>query len=270
MSPVSRFLCLFILPAMGGASPLEEMMVRVEQYKEKALTAPGCGFWREVLRLHHKVLLKKSSPGASNKSSRHLATVMRSSWLMMVIVWMISTWQPSPGSCSRSGTTRCGARQPATVFWLDLQFSLGGSTIKVGPEPCLVPSPLAQEASFTRMVWISSTGVRTTRWAGRCVEVSLIQTQVLRTVPGWPRLCLKSSAFRHHLPGKIFFLLTFWCQGSNSTGSALRAKGKERLMRWLDFRGRFGFSEYNADTYGPISFAPLVTVAALAPDPEVT
>ena len=40
-------------------------------------------------------------------------------------------------------------------------------------------------------------------------------------------------------------------------------------MRWLDFRGRFGFSEYNADTYGPISFAPLVTVAALAPDPEV-
>ena len=147
MSPVSRFLCLFILPAMGGASPLEEMMVRVEQYKEKALTAPGCGFWREVLRLHHKVLLKKSSPGASNKSSRHLATVTRSSWLMMVIVWMISTWQPSPGSCSRSGTTRCGARQPATVFWLDLQFSLGGSTIKVGPEPCLLllhrklPSP---------------------------------------------------------------------------------------------------------------------------------
>ena len=50
----------------------------------------------------------------------------------------------------------------------------------------------------------------------------------------------------------------------------LRAKGKERLMRWLDFRGRFGFSEYNADTYGPISLAPLVTVAALAPDPEVT
>ena len=41
-------------------------------------------------------------------------------------------------------------------------------------------------------------------------------------------------------------------------------------MRWLDFRGRFGFSEYNADTYGPIAFAPLVTVAALAPDPEVS
>ena len=66
-------------------------------------------------------------------------------------------------------------------------------------------------------------------------------------------------------PGYCYTL----CQGSNSTGQTLRAKGKERLMRWLDFRGRFGFSEYNADTYGPISFAPLVTVAALAPDPEV-
>ena len=62
MASVSLFLCLFILPAMGDASPMEEMMIRVEQYKEKALTAPGCGFWREVLRLHHKVLRKPSPP----------------------------------------------------------------------------------------------------------------------------------------------------------------------------------------------------------------
>ena len=62
MAPISHFLCLFILPAMGDASPMEEMMIRVEQYKEKALTAPGCGFWREVLRLHHKVLKKTSPP----------------------------------------------------------------------------------------------------------------------------------------------------------------------------------------------------------------
>ena len=58
---------------------------------------------------------------------------------MMVIVWMISTWQPSPGSCSRSGTTRCGARQLATVFLPDSQSSLGGLTIKViSSEPCLL------------------------------------------------------------------------------------------------------------------------------------
>ena len=37
----------------------------------------------------------------------------------------------------------------------------------------------------------------------------------------------------------------------------------------MDYRGRFGFSEYNADTYGPIGFCPLVTVAALAPDDEI-
>ena len=62
MAPISHFLYLFILPAMGDASPMEEMMIRVEQYKEKALTAPGCGFWREALRLHHKVLKKFSPP----------------------------------------------------------------------------------------------------------------------------------------------------------------------------------------------------------------
>ena len=58
MSPVFQFLSLFALSVTGDASPMEEMMIRVEQYKEKALTAPGCGFWREVLRLHHKVLKK--------------------------------------------------------------------------------------------------------------------------------------------------------------------------------------------------------------------
>ena len=61
MSPVFQFLSLFALSVTADASPMGEMMIRVEQYKEKALTAPGCGFWREVLRLHHKVL-KKSSP----------------------------------------------------------------------------------------------------------------------------------------------------------------------------------------------------------------
>jgi hypothetical protein len=69
-------------------------------------------------------------------------------------------------------------------------------------------------------------------------------------------------ASRPELQGIIF-------QGGNLTGRELAVKGRERLMRWLDYRGRFGFSEYNADTYGPIAYAPLITVAALAPDPEV-
>ena len=85
---------------------------------------------------------------------------------MMVTVWMISTWRPSPGCSSRSGTTQCGARQLATVFWLDSLFSPGGSTIKVRKDS-VMPAPFAQEASFIRTVWTSSTGVRTTRWAGR-------------------------------------------------------------------------------------------------------
>lgn len=57
--------------------------------------------------------------------------------------------------------------------------------------------------------------------------------------------------------------------GVNNTGHVHYIRGKERLQRWLDYRGRFGFSEYNADTYAPIAYNPLVTVAALAPDKEV-
>ena len=59
------------------------------------------------------------------------------------------------------------------------------------------------------------------------------------------------------------------CHGVNNTGHVHYIRGKERLQRWLDYRGRFGFSEYNADTYAPIAYNPLVTVAALAPDKEV-
>ena len=46
-------------------------------------------------------------------------------------------------------------------------------------------------------------------------------------------------------------------------------KGKERILRWMDFRGRFGFSEYNSDTYAPIAFNLLVTVAGIGPDNDI-
>ena len=37
----------------------------------------------------------------------------------------------------------------------------------------------------------------------------------------------------------------------------------------MDFRGRFGFAEYNSDTYSPIAFNPLVTVAGIAADNDI-
>ena len=56
---LAQFVFLFCIATrltVSYASPLDEMRIRVDQYKEKALSAPGCGFWREVLRLHHQVL----------------------------------------------------------------------------------------------------------------------------------------------------------------------------------------------------------------------
>ena len=37
----------------------------------------------------------------------------------------------------------------------------------------------------------------------------------------------------------------------------------------MDFRGRLGFSEYNSDTYAPIAFNPVVTVAGIGPDDDI-
>ena len=73
----------------------------------------------------------------------------------------------------------------------------------------------------------------------------------------------------------------------NNTASEQYRRGKVRLVRWLDYRARsaspaqeiflltdavlrrrFGFSEYNSDTYAPIAFNPLVTVAGIAPDED--
>ena len=61
---LAQFVFLFCIATrltVSYASPLDEMRIRVDQYKEKALSAPGCGFWREVLRLRHQVLQSPST-----------------------------------------------------------------------------------------------------------------------------------------------------------------------------------------------------------------
>ena len=59
------------------------------------------------------------------------------------------------------------------------------------------------------------------------------------------------------------------CSGINNTAKEQYKRGKERILRWMDFRGRFGFSEYNSDTYAPIAFNPLVTVAGIGADADI-
>ena len=49
----------------------------------------------------------------------------------------------------------------------------------------------------------------------------------------------------------------------------MRDIGKARVLEWLDYRSRFGFSEFNSDTYGPISYDAVLAVVGLAPDEDV-
>lgn len=56
---------------------------------------------------------------------------------------------------------------------------------------------------------------------------------------------------------------------SKLTGAELRAAGRSRLLEWLDYRIRFGFAEFNSDTYGPIAYEALITLPVLAPDEDI-
>lgn len=58
-------------------------------------------------------------------------------------------------------------------------------------------------------------------------------------------------------------------EASNTNGEQSRQIGKEAVRQWLDYRSRFGFSEFNSDTYAPIAFKAMVSVAGLSKDPEV-
>ena len=53
------------------------------------------------------------------------------------------------------------------------------------------------------------------------------------------------------------------------TGAEMRAIGRARVLEWLDYRERFGFSEFNSDTYGPIALNSVLALVALSPDEEV-
>ncbi len=61
--------------------------------------------------------------------------------------------------------------------------------------------------------------------------------------------------------------LTFEASGMTGHESALQ--GKAHTNQWLDYRLRFGFSEFNSDTYGPIALKAVASVVGLADDPEI-
>lgn len=50
---------LLLLLAISGscASPQEDLEARLLQYREAAMESEGCSFWKDVMRLHYKVLL---------------------------------------------------------------------------------------------------------------------------------------------------------------------------------------------------------------------
>ncbi len=55
-------------------------------------------------------------------------------------------------------------------------------------------------------------------------------------------------------------------EASQTNGSVARDVGQRAVEEWMDYRVRFGWSEFNSDTYGPIAFKALESVAVCADD----
>jgi len=70
-----------------------------------------------------------------------------------------------------------------------------------------------------------------------------------------------------YLAGDFYETRTFSCNGW--TGAQHRTRGRARVLRWLDHRLRFGFSEWNSPVYYEEDLAPLFNLVDLAPDLEV-
>merc|ERR1711976_469825 len=56
---------------------------------------------------------------------------------------------------------------------------------------------------------------------------------------------------------------------SNMTGEFHADMGRHRVMRWLNFRLKYGFSEYNSDTYGPIAYKALESLVGCTMEDNV-
>ena len=55
-------------------------------------------------------------------------------------------------------------------------------------------------------------------------------------------------------------------EASQTNGSTARDIGAKSVKEWLEYRVRFGCSEFNSDTYGPIAFKALESLAVCSDD----
>jgi hypothetical protein len=69
------------------------------------------------------------------------------------------------------------------------------------------------------------------------------------------------------LAGQLYPTHVF--SNSGLTGDQHKAKARARILRWIDHRLRFGFSEWYSPVYYPHDTAPLLNLVDFANDPEI-
>ena len=72
-----------------------------------------------------------------------------------------------------------------------------------------------------------------------------------------------------HAFDSIPSLRPLFFSASGLTGAQLRDVSRDRVVLWLEYRAKFGITEFNSDTYGEFTYRHLLTLSHLAPDEEV-
>ena len=105
------------------------------------------------------------------------------------------------------------------------------------------------------------------------VEQTLLEFKYWIDEPGQDEMCYwtENHQVLFHsselLAGQLFVDDVF--SNSGMTGAEHAAHGQRLVERWLDFRGRFGFSEWHSNVYFNEDIPALVNLADFALDPQV-
>lgn len=128
-------------------------------------------------------------------------------------------------------------------------------------------------AGFLRLLYLYGDDPRLPVKAKNALTDSALNFKYWIDEPGRDSMCYWSENHQvlyhsaEYLAGSMFPDRVF--PNSGMTGREHAAKGKRLLEQWLDWRERFGFSEWLSNVYFDEELYPLANLVDFAPDPEI-
>jgi hypothetical protein len=127
--------------------------------------------------------------------------------------------------------------------------------------------------AYVRLLYLYGDDPRLTPEIKKAIEESLLASKYWIDEPGRDDLCFWSENHQiayhsdEYLVGALFPDKIF--PHSGMTGREHMEKGRRLALRWLEWRARFGFSEWLSNVYYKVDLHSLVNLVDFAPDEEI-